>query len=224
MAGVRAVLFDLDGTFADTAPDLAAALNATLAAWQRPPLPFASIRPHVSHGGRALIRLGFGLDVGDPGYDERRAYLLDFYLQNICRETSLFPGIEPLIDQLEQAGLAWGIVTNKPSWLTDPLLQALGVSERAGCVVSGDTCARSKPHPDPIEHACRLLEVAPQASLYVGDARRDIEAAHAAGGRAVAAMFGYIEEADDPRSWLAEHYVEQPLEILDLLGLSPQLG
>jgi phosphoglycolate phosphatase len=224
MATARALLFDLDGTFADTAPDLAAALNATRAAWQQPPLPFRTIRGHVSHGARALIRLGFGLQPDDPGFEERRRFLLDHYQQNICRETQLFPGIPALLDALEDQRIAWGIVTNKPSWLTEPLMTALGLRERAGCIVSGDTCARAKPYPDPIEHACRMLGVAPAEAWYVGDARRDIEAARAAGSPSIAALFGYIEADDDPQGWQADHYAETPEQLLALLGLAPHLG
>jgi len=216
---IEAVLFDLDGTFADTAPDLAHALNETLRHYGRSPLPFETIRPVVSHGGLALIKLGFGLKPDDPDFAAHRQYLLDTYQDNLCRETRLFDGMEDVLEGLEAAGLPWGIVTNKPAWLTDPLMDALGLAERAGTVISGDTCAHNKPHPEPIECACRQIQAAPQRTLYVGDADRDMAAGRAAGNITVAALFGYIQPEDDPRQWLADHYIEQPRELLALLGL-----
>lgn len=220
LAHSRAVLFDLDGTFADTAPDLAHALNGTLVAYGREPLPFERIRPVVSHGGLALIRLGFGLQPGDPGFDERRQYLLDLYRANLCRETRLFDGVAEVLDALERHGRRWGIVTNKPAWLTDPLLDAMGLSQRAGSIISGDTCEHRKPHPEPILCACRELQVAPADTVYVGDADRDMIAGRAAGTVTVAALFGYIQADDDPSAWDADHRIEHAAELLALLGLA----
>ncbi|MFM1891347.1 MAG: hypothetical protein RLZ44_424 [Pseudomonadota bacterium] len=216
----RAVLFDLDGTFADTAPDLAYALNQTLAAFGLPPLPFERIRPVVSHGGLALIRLGFGLEPEQPGFAERRQHLLDVYHANLCRETRLFDGMAEVLAALEAHGLPWGIVTNKPAWLTDPLIAAMGLRQRAGSVISGDTCAHRKPHPEPILCACRELRVAPQQTVYVGDADRDMAAGRAAGAIPVAALFGYILEDDDPAAWDADHRIGHAAELLELLGLT----
>ena len=178
MSGVPdAVLFDLDGTLADTAPDLAYALNQTLRHYQHPALPFDTIRPVVSHGGIALIRLGFGLAPESKGFEERRQRLLDIYADNLCRDTALFPGMAAVLDTLEGQRIPWGIVTNKPAWLTDPLVVAMGLASRAGCVVSGDSCTRRKPHPDPILYACRQLGSIPARTWYVGDAGRDMPAA-----------------------------------------------
>lgn len=216
---IEAVLFDLDGTFADTAPDLAHALNETLRHFGQAALPFELIRPVVSHGGLALIRLGFGMEPDTPGFEERRQHLLKVYEDNICRETRLFDGMADVLDQLEAAALPWGIVTNKPAWLTDPLIAAMGFSERAGCVVSGDTCSNRKPHPEPIEHACRLIGVSPRRTVYVGDAGRDIEAGKAAGNTTVGALFGYIQPDDQPQDWLADHYIDHARDLLTLLGL-----
>jgi phosphoglycolate phosphatase len=216
---IGGVLFDLDGTFADTAHDLAFALNETLRHFGREPLPFDAIRPVVSHGGIALIRLGFDLGPDDKGYTPRREHLLRVYQDNIARQTRLFDGMEQVIDTLEAAGIPWGIVTNKPAWLTDPLMTELGMSERAAAIVSGDTCAHNKPHPEPIQHACRQLGVAPVRCLYVGDAGRDIEAGRAAGSPTVAALFGYLMPDDDPADWHADHHIEHPLALLGLLGL-----
>ena len=166
---VELVLFDLDGTFADTAPDMAYALNRTLERNGRSPLPLETIRPHVSHGGVALIRLGFGIEPNHPEFAGLRQQFLDLYRDNLARGTTLFAGIEPLLTHLEERGIGWGIVTNKPGWLTEPLMRQLALDSRAACVVSGDTTANSKPHPEPILYACELLGAAPQRTLYVGD-------------------------------------------------------
>lgn len=214
---IEAVLFDLDGTLADTAPDLAYALNETLRHFGRDPLPFEAIRPVVSHGGIALIRLGFDLEPDDAEFEPRRRHLLEVYRDNLCRGTRLFDGMEAVLRELEYRTLPWGVVTNKPSWLTDPLLQAMGLTERAGTIVSGDTCAERKPHPMPIEYACRQLQVAPGRTLYVGDAGRDIQAGRAAGTRTAAALFGYLLPDDDPRDWPADHWLDRPGQLLDLL-------
>ncbi len=151
---IRTVLFDLDGTLLDTAPDLADALNRVLEQNGRQSLPYENIRPVVSHGGIALIELGFGLAPGDPAFDGLRKQLLDTYRENISRKTRPFPGITHVLERLEERGINWGIVTNKPGWLTDPLLRDLGLYERAACVVSGDTLSERKPHPAPMLHAC----------------------------------------------------------------------
>jgi 2-phosphoglycolate phosphatase len=212
--GGRAVLFDLDGTLADTAPDMAAALNRLLSARGRPALPLETIRPHVSHGGRALIRLGFGLEPDDAGFQPLRQKLLAYYRQDIARHTRLFPGVNDLLQGLEARGLPWGIVTNKPTWLTEPLLRRLGVGGRAACIVSGDTTAFSKPHPEPIHHACRLMDRDARNCWYVGDARRDIEAGRAAGSRTLVALFGYLGDGDHPETWGADGLIEHPSHVL----------
>lgn len=219
MRDIEAVLFDLDGTFADTAPDLAHALNETLRHFGRQPLPFEAIRPVVSHGGIALVRLGFDMEPDEAGFEDRRQHLLRVYEQNLCRETRLFSGMDQVLERLEGAGMPWGIVTNKPAWLTDPLIAAMGFAERAGCVVSGDTCTNRKPHPEPIEHACRVMGVSPHRTLYVGDAGRDMEAGKAAGNTTVGALFGYIQDDDRPETWLADHFIQHALDLLPLLGL-----
>ncbi len=208
------VLFDLDGTLLDTAPDLAAALNATLQLNERAALPFETIRPVVSHGGRALIELGFGIDPQHPEFEPLRKQLLDFYEANIAVQTALFPGMAEVLDELEKRDIRWGVVTNKPGWLTDPLLDALDLSPRAACVVSGDTLKERKPHPAPLLHACTLARCQPQQTLYVGDAERDIEAGRNAGMHTLVALFGYLMEHDRPQDWGADALVEQPADIL----------
>lgn len=224
MAKPQAVLFDLDGTLADTAPDLAAALNRTLVHYGRAPLDYEAIRPVVSHGGIALIRLGFGMPPEAPGFAERRRFLLDVYAANLCEGTRLFDGMPEVLARLEDRGLAWGIVTNKPAWLTDPLIAALALDDRAGCVVSGDTCANRKPHPEPVVHACGLLDCAPGTTWYVGDAGRDMQAGRAAGCTTVAAHYGYLHPEDPPDTWDADHRIEHPTQLLDLLALDDDDG
>jgi len=214
---VTGVLFDLDGTLADTAPDLAYALNETLRLNERQPLPFDSIRPVVSHGGIALIKLGFGFGTEHHQYETVRQQLLNIYLENIARETTLFDGIELLLEKLEEKNIRWGIVTNKPGWLTGPLMDALNLSDRASCIVSGDTTTKAKPHPEPMYFACEQAGLVPEQCLYVGDAERDIEAGRAAGMKTVAALFGYLLEDDEPSNWQADYSINHPSEILDLL-------
>lgn len=211
---IRTVLFDLDGTLLDTAPDLADALNRTLAEFGAPTLPYEEIRPAVSHGGMALIELGFGLRPGMPGFDERRQRLLDIYAANLANRTRPFPGMDEVLRQLEASGINWGVVTNKPAWLTEPLLEALHLRDRAAAVVSGDTVTERKPHPAPMLHACELAGSDPAACLYIGDAARDIEAGRRAGMCTLVALFGYIDPADEPATWGADGMVETPQEIL----------
>ena len=210
----RTILFDLDGTLLDTAPDLADALNSVLAENQRSPLPFEDIRPVVSHGGVALIKLGFNIDSSNPAFTPLRQRLLDVYRENISRRTQPFPGISNLLDSIEQRGLNWGIVTNKPGWLTDPLLKDLGLFDRAACVVSGDTLEERKPHPAPMLHASELANSRPEHCVYIGDAQRDIEAGNNAGMQTLVALFGYIQKGDDPYSWNASSMIEQPGDLL----------
>ncbi len=212
---IRLVLFDLDGTFADTAPDLAFALNRTLVANGRPQLPLESIRLQVSHGAVALITLGFGIEPDHPRFDTYREQLLDIYKNHLARETTLFPGMEELLEQLEQRDIPWGIVTNKPGWLTEPLMRQLGLSDRAAAIVSGDTTDYRKPHPMPIIHACGLARRDPAETLYIGDARRDIEAGNSAGNRTLTALFGYIGNEDNPEEWGADGAIDHPLQVLN---------
>jgi len=220
-ATTRTILFDLDGTLLDTAPDLADALNTVLRENQREPLPFEHIRPVVSHGGIALIKLGFDMDSTDPAFEALRQRLLDVYRENISRHTRPFPGINELLDNIEQRGLNWGIVTNKPGWLTEPLLKDLGLFDRAACVVSGDTLDERKPHPAPMLHASELADTPPEQCVYIGDARRDIEAGNNAGMQTLVALFGYLQDGDDPRSWNASNMIEHPEDLLAWLDSHP---
>lgn len=214
---IRTVLFDLDGTLLDTAPDLADALNRVLEQNGRQTLPYENIRPVVSHGGIALIELGFGLVPGDPAFDNLRTQLLNIYRDNISRKTRPFPGITEVLESLEGRGINWGIVTNKPGWLTDPLLRDLGLYERAACVVSGDTLSERKPHPAPMLHACIQAGSQPAQCVYIGDARRDIEAGKNAGMHTLVALFGYIGADDDTDTWQADAAISTPDALLTWL-------
>jgi phosphoglycolate phosphatase len=211
-----AVLFDLDGTLADTAPDLAGALNAMLRADGRAPLPFEHIRPWVSWGAPRLIRLGYGEDLEAVRLAELRARFLAFYEAGLCRDSRLFPGVPEGLAALESAGVPWGIVTNKPGWLTEPLVAALGLGDRAGTVISGDTLPFAKPHPMPLLHAARELHTEPADCIYVGDNVRDIEAGRAAGMRTIAAAWGYIPADDDPVAWQADLLMASPSSLAAL--------
>jgi phosphoglycolate phosphatase len=215
--GTGAVLFDLDGTFADTAPDMALALNRLLQRHGRPNLPPDVVRPHVSSGSRGVLAVGFGLKPGDADYDTLRDEYLALYAEDICQHTRPFPGIQRLIDALRARGLAWGIVTNKPGWLTEPLLAAMALEPAPDCIVSGDTVARAKPHPDPLLHACTLIGLAPDACWYIGDDERDIVAGRAAGMGTLAAGYGYLGTVSHPRDWGADGLIEHPLDVLDWL-------
>ena len=197
----RAVLFDLDGTLLDTAPDFVLALNALRAEEALPPLAAAEIRPHVSHGSAALIRACFGVAAEHADFEQRRRRLLDHYAAVLAQATVPFAGVEEVLLTLEARGLPWGIVTNKPGWLTTPLVVALGLDQRAACVISGDTTARAKPYAEPLLAAARALAIAPADCLYVGDAERDVEAARAAGMPVLVALYGYIGADDHPERW-----------------------
>ena len=209
----EALLLDLDGTLLDTAPDMGGALNRLRAEHGREPLPDASIRPVVSHGAMRLVALGFPEAAGAE-FERLRLRFLEIYAANLAIGTRLFPGFEAVLATLESRGLPWGIVTNKPGWLTDPLLEALDLGRRAACAVSGDTVSERKPHPLPLLHAARLLGVDAERCVYVGDAERDIQAGRAAGMTTVVAAYGYLSEDDDPLRWDPHGIVQEPGELL----------
>jgi N-acetyl-D-muramate 6-phosphate phosphatase len=211
---LQAALFDLDGTLLDTAPDIATAMNALLREQSRPELAFGSIRPHVSHGSVAVVKAGFA-DVSEVEFERLRLRFLDLYRESVAVATRLFPGFEATLESLERARIPWGVVTNKPGWLTDPLLDALDLSRRAGCVISGDSMPERKPHPRPLLVAAGLLNVAAEHCVYVGDALRDIKAARAAGMLALGASFGYIGPDDQPETWCADGWLSAPEELLN---------
>ena len=214
---IRTVLFDLDGTLADTAPDLAHALNTLLVEQGKKALPYETIRPEVSHGATALIKLGFGVGPGDAGFDRLRERFLTLYSADLCKHTKPFAGIESLLKSLQQQGINWGIVTNKPAFLTDPLVAGLKLTPAPACVVSGDTVANRKPHPEPMLLACTQAGSQPRECLYVGDAERDIIAGRHAGMKTLVALFGYISKDETPQNWGADGMIRTPREILDWL-------
>jgi phosphoglycolate phosphatase len=216
MSPYGALLLDLDGTLLDTAPDMGGALNLLRAEHGRDPIPAATIRPVVSHGAMRLVSLGFPEASGDE-FERLRLRFLDLYADNLAVGTRLFPGFDELLAELEGRGLPWGIVTNKPGWLTDPLLAALGLAGRAACAVSGDTVAERKPHPLPMLHAAALVGVPPDRCLYVGDAERDIQAGRAAGMTTLVAAYGYLSSDDEPLRWQPHGIVESPAGLREWL-------
>lgn len=219
----RAVFFDLDGTLIDTAPDMVAVLADLLAANGHEVLPYALARASVSNGAMGLMRLAF------PGADaDARERLhqdyLDRYERAVCVNSTLFPGLPTILDDLDERDLPWGVVTNKPRRMTDPLIAKLGLSERAACVVSGDTLPQRKPDPAPLLLASRLAGVPPAQSLYVGDAERDIAAGRAAGMATIAAAYGYIVSGDDPARWLADQVATDTVELGRLIREAVTVG
>ncbi len=223
MNAYAALLLDLDGTLLDTAPDMGGALNRLRGEHDLEPLPAERIRPVVSHGAMRLVSLGFPTATG-ADFERLRLRFLELYSQNIATQTRLFPGVEAVLDELERHGLPWGVVTNKPGWLTGPLLAALGLGRRAACVVCGDTVAERKPHPLPLLHAARLLDVPAERCLYAGDAERDIQAGRAAGMATLVAAYGYLSAEDDPRSWDPTGVIDAPDELLEWLRPHPAHG
>jgi len=212
------VLFDLDGTLADTAPDLGRALNRLRAERGLEPLPIGVMRAHASSGARGLLKAGFGLTPESGGYDALRDRFLELYAENLCVDTRLFDGIPELLSRIEARPLPWGIVTNKATRFTHRIVAALGLAERVGCVVCGDTTAHIKPHPAPLLHAAQALALPPEVCCYLGDDLRDVQAAHAAGMSSVAVEWGYHgTENGGPRSWNAGAVIAQPRDLIAVL-------
>jgi len=214
MTKTQAVLFDLDGTFADTAPDLGYALNVLLRSRGREPLPIEQIRRVASSGARGLLGLGFDLQPGDPNYAAMTAEFLNIYESNLCRDTRLFPGIEDLLRTIEKRGMRWGIVTNKARRFTLPLMKLLDLSERAGCIVCGDSTAHRKPHPAPLHSAAETIGIEPAVCIYLGDDERDMIAGRAAGMRVAIAEYGYLGTGNPPEVWEADLRVAHPLDLV----------
>lgn len=214
---IKAVLFDLDGTLADTARDLGAALNRLLAEENLPPQPYEAVRPIASHGARGLVSLGFDIDKSHPRFEEYRLRFLEQYDHDFSSHTTLFDGINELILALQARGLSWGIITNKPMRFTDRLVPALPFAVPPAVVVSGDTVGVAKPDPAPMLHACRLIDTDPRHCLYVGDAERDIQAGRAVGMKTVLVNWGYIADSDDTASWQADISINEPSELLNYL-------
>lgn len=215
---IAGILFDLDGTFADTAPDLAAALNHLRSQRGQAEVPAAALRPYTSHGVRGMLGSGMGIRPSDPEYRPLYDQFLEFYAASLCRATVLFPGISSLIDEIERRGLQWGIVTNKQHRFTLPLMRALNYAARASCIVSGDSSPRGKPSPQPLLLAAALAGLDPQRCLYVGDDYRDIAAGAAAGMITVAVRYGYLGTGLPIEAWGASYIVDAPEQIVQLIG------
>jgi N-acetyl-D-muramate 6-phosphate phosphatase len=214
---IRGVLFDLDGTLADTAPDLGLALNLLLERYGRETVPLERLRPQASHGARGLLQVGFEIRPGEPYYEELRDEFLEIYSKNLLVRTTLFHGVPELLATLESRSLPWGIVTNKIRRFTDPLVKKLDLDQRAACVVSGDTYARPKPYPDPLIGAADELNLPPDTLVYVGDDERDMRAGLAAGMRVVAARYGYLGSEAPPEEWNAHALIDSPMELIGFL-------
>jgi 2-phosphoglycolate phosphatase len=212
----RAVLFDFDGTLADTAPDLAAAVNRMRSDFGREPLPLERLRPFASAGARGLLHAAFGLKPDAAEYKAMREEFLDLYAETCCLRTRLFPGIAELLRELESREVRWGVVTNKATRFTERILSHLKL--KPDCVACGDTTAHLKPHPASLLHAAGQLDLAPQACCYLGDDLRDMTAARAAGMRPIAVEWGYHHpDSGRPGSWEAEAVIAHPIEVLKLL-------
>ena len=213
---IKAVLFDLDGTLADTAPDLSHAVNSMRKSRGLAALPLSATRPVASLGARGLLNVGFGIGPEHPDYRAMREEFLSLYERNICRETRLFPGTAELVDTIIGRGLSWGIVTNKAERLARLLLGKLGVTPSVSCIIGGDSTPNLKPHPGPLLAACRVIGEDPRTCIYVGDDRRDVEAAHAAGMKAAIVEWGYLN-GGEPESWGADWMLEKPQDLLRFL-------
>jgi phosphoglycolate phosphatase len=211
---VRAVLFDLDGTLADTYEDLGAALNRVRADLGMPPVPLVTLRPHASHGARGLLGAGCSVFPGDERFEPLRLAFLAHYEQCLCEASRLFEGVAELLAAIEERGLAWGIVTNKQTRFTEPLVSWLELAPRARAVICGDTTPHAKPHPAPLLAGARALGLPPEACVYVGDAERDMQAGVAAGMPTLLAAYGYIAEEEPAHTWPAAGRIDTPLELL----------
>ncbi len=211
------ILFDLDGTLVDTAHDLAYALNLQRERHGLPALPLEVIRPYASHGSKGLLSVGFDLTPEEDSFPAMREEYLALYDQVLTRQPIMFDGMAELLALLDERGEPWGVVTNKPRRFTQPLMQNIGLLERAACVISGDDAPRPKPYPDTLLLACEQANVNPKSCWYVGDAERDIQAGKAAGMHTVVALYGYLDVTDKPDEWGADKFINAPLEVLELI-------
>jgi N-acetyl-D-muramate 6-phosphate phosphatase len=214
---VRAVLFDLDGTLADTAADLAGALNRVRADRFLPPVALDVLRPHASHGARGMLGAAFGIGKESPDFESLRDMFLAHYEAALCDKTRLFDNAETVLAEIERRGLRWGIVTNKASRYTRPLLERLALSHRTVAIVCGDSTANAKPHPEPLLAAAAMLEIDAADCVYVGDAERDIIAGRAAGMKTLVASYGYLGADDTPERWAADGAIGSLAELLEWL-------
>ena len=220
---LRSVLFDLDGTLVDTAPDLGYALNQQRLARGMSEISISELRIHASSGARGLLQTGFGIRPEDSGYLELRDEFLDLYEKNLSRSSALFPGVPALLDEIEDRGMTWGIVTNKAERFTFPLLRALHLLDRSACVICGDTTPFAKPDPTPLTEAMSRIRTTAAQCIYVGDDERDVQAGHAAGMSVVVVRYGYLGNGRPPEEWSADGIVDSPAELGPILfkGLHP---
>ena len=211
---ISTVLFDLDGTLIDTAPDMAAALDILCHEEEKPALPYENVRPVVSNGSVALVKLAFGEALEEHILERLKTRYLQIYQDHLSIKSKLFDEMDDLLTQLESNNIKWGVVTNKPGWLTEPLMASLGLQQRAACIVSSDSTVNRKPHPEPMFYACKLAGSQPEECVYVGDARRDIEAGKNAGMRTIIAEYGYIDVGENTQDWHADHSINSPSQLL----------
>ncbi len=214
---INTVLFDLDGTLIDTAPDMAAALDVLCDEEQQTRIPFDNVRPLVSNGSVALVTLAFGDELDSATLDRLKNRYLEIYQNGLAVHSQLFDEMGNLLEQLEQKNIKWGVVTNKPGWLTEPLMETLGLHKRAACIVSSDSTVNRKPHPEPMFYACELADSKPSECIYVGDARRDIEAGQNAGMKTIIAEYGYIGAWENTDEWQADYSIQSPSQLLTYL-------
>lgn len=214
----RAMLFDLDGTLLDTAPDLGGAANVLRAEEGLDPMPLEELRPFISQGARGMVTKGMGITIEDPRYEPWRARFLKIYADNLVNETTFWPGMEEVVNNLEAQGIAWGIVTNKIMRFTEPILKTLNLWHRCAIVVGGDTTPHAKPHPAPIEYSLSSLSLAPEAVVYVGDDFRDIQSGFLAGTWTIACAFGFHSGEKDPNDWGADHLIRDSRELCSLIN------
>lgn len=214
------LLFDLDGTLIDSAPDLAGAANDLRAAHGLPALPHADLRPMVGAGARGMVGVAFGVVPGDPRFESLKDAFLARYAERLLRETRVFAAMQPVLDALDAAGLPWGIVTNKAMRFTAPLVDGLGLAQRAQVVIAGDTTPHAKPHPAPLLEAARRIGVAAEACAYVGDDLRDVQAGRAAGMATLAAAWGYLGQGEPVHAWGADQVLNAPDALLQWLELA----
>jgi 2-phosphoglycolate phosphatase len=214
---IQAVLFDLDGTILDTSKDLGSALNRLLAVRKLPPLAHEVMRPIVGRGAKGMLKLGLDINDDHPDFLTLSDELLEFYFQTVCESTDFFPGVQEVLQHLTDKNIPWGIVTNKPKRFTTLIADHLKLTDWAQCIISGDTLANAKPHPEPMLHACKLLGTEPANCIYVGDAEIDVQASKAAGIPVLTALYGFIAVDEKPEEWDADGYILQPQDILAYL-------
>lgn len=219
-ATVRTVLFDLDGTLIDSAPDLAGTANAMRSVRGLAPVPYPALRRMVGAGARGMIGAAFGIAPGEEGFEALRDEFLARYAETLLQHTQVFEPMRPVLERLEAQGLCWGVVTNKAQRFTLPVIAGLGLDRRAAVVVCGDTTPHSKPHPEPLLEAARRLGVAPDTCVYVGDDLRDVQAGRSAGMATVVAGWGYLGDGEPVHAWGADAVIEEPTQLLNWLGLA----